>query len=62
MNANRPLKAFDITRHLNGQEAIAEYEYQVVTDGDEDEIARAYDHIAKAQAINALRPKTGHQL
>lgn len=62
MNTNPPLKAFDITRHLNSQEAIAEYERQVVADGDKDEIARSHDHIAKAQAINALNPKTDHQI
>jgi probable addiction module antidote protein len=45
------MKVFDITRHLDSEEAMAEYLSQVLEDGDSDELIRALDHIAKARGL-----------
>jgi probable addiction module antidote protein len=51
MKKMQKLKAFDITRHLDSKEAIAEYLSQVLEDGDSDEIIRALGHIANAKGL-----------
>lgn len=40
------LISFDITNHLDSEEAIAEYLAQVCADCNEDELRRALGHVA----------------
>ena len=49
------MKVFDITHHLDSEEAMAEYLSQVLEDGDSDELIRALDHIAKARGLTPLQ-------
>jgi probable addiction module antidote protein len=49
------MKVFDITRHLDSEEAMAEYLSQVLEDGDSDELIRALDHIAKARGLTPFQ-------
>ena len=43
------LLPFDISRYLGSDEAIAQYLTPVLADGDNDELRRAMEHIAKAR-------------
>jgi probable addiction module antidote protein len=45
------MKVFDITRHFDSEEAMAEYLSQVLKDGDNAELIRALGHIAKARGL-----------
>ena len=47
MKTAQKLKSFDITRHLDSEEAITEYLSQVLEDGDNDELIRSLSHIVK---------------
>ena len=49
------IKIFDITRHLDSKEAMAEYLSQVLEDGDSDEIIRALGHIANAKGLQLFQ-------
>ena len=49
MKKIQKLKVFDITRHLDSEQSMAEYLSQVLEDGDNDELIRALGHIAKAK-------------
>lgn len=53
------LTIFDITDHLDNEEAIAEYLSQVMADGDDDEILRALGHVAKARGMSQLAKDAG---
>ena len=59
MKKMQKLKAFDITRHLDSEEAMAEYLSQVLEDGDSDELIRALDHIAKAKGMATVAKDSG---
>jgi probable addiction module antidote protein len=59
MQKIQKLKVFDITRHLDSEEAIAEYLSQVLHDGDNDELIRALGHIAKAKGMTAVAKESG---
>jgi len=49
------MKVFDITRHLDSEEAMAEYLSQVLEGGDNDELIRALGHIAKAKGLQPFQ-------
>ena len=51
MKKMQKLKAFDITRYLDSEEAMAEYLSQVLKYGDSTEFIRALSHIAKAKDL-----------
>lgn len=59
MKKAQKLKAFDITRHLDCEEAMAEYLSQVLEDGDNDELIRALGHIAKAKGMATVAKDSG---
>ncbi|MCC6067682.1 putative addiction module antidote protein [Ferrovum sp. PN-J185] len=59
MKKTQKLKAFDITRHLDSEEAIAEYLSQVLEDGDNDELIRSLGHIAKAKGMAVVAKDSG---
>ena len=59
MKTAHKLKAFDITRHLDSEEAIAEYLSQVLEDGDNDELIRSLGHIAKAKGMATVAKESG---
>ena len=59
MNKTQKLKAFDITRYLDSEEAMAEYLSQVLEDGDNAELIRALGHIAKAKGMATVARKSG---
>lgn len=59
MKKAQKLKAFDITRHLDSEEAMAEYLSQVLEDGDNDELIRALGHIAKAKGMATVAKDSG---
>ena len=59
MNKTQKLKAFDITRHLDNEEAMAEYLSQVLKDGDNAELIRALGHIAKAKGMATVARESG---
>jgi probable addiction module antidote protein len=46
------LSTFDLTDHLDSEEAVAEYLSQVMADGDDDELLRALAHVAKARGMS----------
>ena len=48
------LPAFDMADHLDSDEAIAEYLSQVMSDGDDSELAHALGHIAKARGMTQI--------
>jgi len=56
-------RAFDITRHLDSEGAIAEYLSQVLEEGDSDELIRSLGHIARAKGmtVGAKEPRLVHQ-
>ena len=59
MNKTQKLKAFDITRLLDNEEAMAEYLSQVLEDGDNAELIRALGHIAKAKGMATVAKESG---
>ena len=59
MKKVQKLKAFDITSHLDSEEAMAEYLSQVLEDGDNDELIRALGHIAKAKGMATVAKDSG---
>ena len=59
MKKAQKLKAFDITRHLDSEEAMAEYLSQVLEGGDNDELIRALGHIAKAKGMATVAKDSG---
>ena len=59
MAKKQKLKPFDITRHLDTDEAMAEYLSQVLEDGDSDELIRALGHIAKAKGMAQVANASG---
>lgn len=59
MKKVQKLKAFDITSHLDSEEAMAEYLSQVLEDGDNDELIRALGHIAKAKGMATVAKDAG---
>ena len=50
---------FDITKHLDSDEAIAEYLNQVLEDGDTDELIAAIGHVAKAKGMSQIAQTSG---
>lgn len=59
MAKTEKLKDFDITRHLDTEESMAEYLSQVLEDGDSDELIRALGHIAKAKGMAQVANASG---
>jgi len=59
MKKMQKLKAFDITRHLDSEEAMAEYLSQVLEDGDNAELIRALGHITKAKGMATVAKDSG---
>lgn len=59
MSKTHKLKAFDITRHLDSEQAMAEYLSQVLQSGDSDELIRALGHIAKAKGMAFVAKESG---
>ncbi len=59
MTKTQKLKAFDITRLLDNEEAMAEYLSQVLEDGDNAELIRALGHIAKAKGMATVAKESG---
>jgi probable addiction module antidote protein len=59
MNKTQKLKAFDISRYLDSEEAMAEYLSQVLEDGDNAELIRALGHIAKAKGMATVARESG---
>jgi probable addiction module antidote protein len=59
MKKMQKLKAFDITCHLDSEEAMAEYLSQVLEDGDNAELIRALGHIAKAKGMATVAKDSG---
>ena len=59
MKKVQKLKAFDITLHLDSEEAVAEYLSQVLEEGDNDELVRALGYIAKAKGMASVAKKSG---
>lgn len=53
------LPEFDIVDHLDSDAAIAEYLSQVLTDGDDGELAHALGHIAKARGMAQIAKDAG---
>jgi len=59
MKKTQKLKTFDLSRHLDSEQAMAEYLSQVLEDGDNDELIRALGHIAKAKGMAAVAKESG---
>ena len=59
MKKIQKLKVFDITRHLDSEQSMAEYLSQVLEDGDNDELIRALGHIAKAKGMATVAKESG---
>ena len=59
MKKVQKLKVFDITRHLDSEQSMAEYLSQVLEDGDNDELIRALGHIAKAKGMATVAKDSG---
>ena len=59
MVKTQKIKAFDITRYLESEEAMAEYLSQVLEDGDNNELIRALGHIAKAKGMAIVAKESG---
>jgi probable addiction module antidote protein len=59
MNKTQKLKAFDITRYLDSEEAMTEYLSQILKDGDNAELIRALGHIAKAKGMATVAREFG---
>ena len=50
---------FDLSAHLDSDEAVAEYLSQVLAGDDPDELLRALGHVAKARGMTQLAADTG---
>ena len=50
---------FDLTKHLDSDEAIAEYLNQVLEEGDTDELIAAIGHVAKAKGMSQIAQASG---
>ena len=59
MKTIQKLKTFDMTGHLDSEEAMAEYLSQVLEDGDNDELIRALSYIAKAKGMATVAKASG---
>lgn len=57
--AKTKLIPFDLSEHLDSDEAITEYLAQVLADGDPDELLRALGHIAKARGMAQVAADAG---
>ena len=53
------LPVFDMADYLDNDEAVAEYLLQVLTDGDDSELAHALGHIAKARGMTQIAKDAG---
>ncbi|MBU6503961.1 MAG: putative addiction module antidote protein [Burkholderiaceae bacterium] len=53
------LPVFDMADYLDSDEAVAEYLSQVLTDGDDSELAHALGHIAKARGMTQIAKDAG---
>jgi probable addiction module antidote protein len=56
---SRDLPVFDMADYLDDDEAIAEYLTQVMSDGDDSELAAALGHIAKARGMTQIAKDAG---
>ncbi len=50
---------FDMADYLDNDAAVAEYLSQVLTDGDDSELAHALGHIAKARGMTQIAEAAG---
>lgn len=50
---------FDMADYLDGDEAMAEYLFQVLADGDQDELLEAIGHITKARGMAQIAKDAG---
>ena len=50
---------FDMADYLDNDAAVAEYLSQVLTDGDDSELAQALGHIAKARGMTQIAKDAG---
>lgn len=50
-NKQQEIREFDIARLLKSKRAITEYLNQVITEGDDAELAAALGHIARAKGM-----------
>jgi probable addiction module antidote protein len=53
------LPVFDMADYLDDDAAVAEYLSQVLTDGDDSELAHALGHIAKARGMTQIAKDAG---
>jgi probable addiction module antidote protein len=53
------LPEFDMADYLDSDEAVAEYLSQVLTDGDDGELAQALGHIAEARGMTRIAKDAG---
>lgn len=53
------LHVFDMADYLDSDESVAEYLSQVLTDGDDGELAHALGHIAKARGMTQIAKDAG---
>lgn len=53
------LPVFDMADYLDSDAAVAEYLSQVLTDGDDGELASALGHIAKARGMTQIAKDAG---
>ena len=53
------LPEFDMSHYLDSDEAVAEYLTQVLSDGDDSELAHALGHIAKARGMTQIAKDAG---
>lgn len=53
------LPEFDMSHYLDSDEAVAEYLTQVLSDGDDSELAHALGHIAKARGMTQIAKGAG---
>lgn len=56
---SQDLPVFDMADYLDDDEAIAEYLTQVMSDGDDSELAAALGHIAKARGMTQIAKDAG---
>ena len=53
------LPEFDMSSYLDNDAAVAEYLTQVLSDGDDSELAHALGHIAKARGMTQIAKDAG---
>ncbi len=53
------LPEFDMSHYLDSDEAVAQYLTQVLSDGDDSELAHALGHIAKARGMTQIAKDAG---